>query len=260
MAYQYDFLQDSFKEAPFTVYQNAPTIQLPLMDSPLDISDWAVGVTPSGIPIAKDVNNPVVQEPTTESFEIKPPEAQISSSTSVSTSTYSKDYKKDYNKKNALYVMDRLVGKGFSPHVAAGIVGNLIVESGLNPKAYNGKDLGQVSAGMAQWGGGNFVRLQNFARNRNKHWQDLDTQIDFLLQSIDNDTMQGLQKARNQHEASEAWAYYERYSGYNNKLSSARKLQRSKGWTDEQTKKHIQQEHEKRSFFSNQIYNLWKNR
>jgi hypothetical protein len=30
------------------------------MDSPLDISDWAVGVTPSGIPIAKDVNNPVV--------------------------------------------------------------------------------------------------------------------------------------------------------------------------------------------------------
>ena len=96
MAYQYDFLQDSFKEAPFTVYQSAPTIQLPLMDSPLDISDWAVGVTPSGIPIAKDVNNPVVQESTAESFEIKPPEAQISSGTSVSTSTYSKDYKKDY--------------------------------------------------------------------------------------------------------------------------------------------------------------------
>lgn len=261
MAYQYDFLQDSFKEAPFTVYQSAPTIQLPLMDSPLDISDWAVGVTPSGIPIAKDVNNPVAQEsPVSESFEIKPPEAQISSSTSVSTPTYSKDYKKDYNKKNALYVMDRLVGKGFAPHIAAGIVGNLIVESELNPKAYNGDDVGQVSAGMAQWGGKNFIKLQKFARNRNKNWKDLDTQIDFLLSSIDNDVMQGLQKARNQHEASEAWAYYERYSGYNNKLSSARTLQKRKGWTDEQTKKHIQQEHEKRSFFSNQIYNLWKNR
>jgi len=45
---------------------------------------------------------------------------------------------------------------------------------------------------MAQWGGKNFIKLQKFARNRNKNWQDLDTQIDFLLSSIDNDVMQGL--------------------------------------------------------------------
>ena len=140
---EYNFLGDNF----FVVYESAdspnPSIQFPLMDSPLDISDWAVGITPSGIPIAKDVNNSVVQEnPVSESFEIKPPEAQISPYTSVPISTYSKDYKKNYNKKNALYVMDRLVGKGFAPHIAAGIVGNLIVESELNPKAYNGDDVG----------------------------------------------------------------------------------------------------------------------
>ena len=252
MAYQYDFLQDSFKEAPFTVYQSAPTIQLPLMDSPLDISDWAVGITPSGIPIAKDVNNPVVQESTTESFEIKPPETQILPNTSVSTPTYSKTYKASYNQNNAMYVMNQLITKGFTPHVAAGIVGNLIAESSVNPKTYNKYDVNGVSGGIAQWHKGNFVKLQNFARNRNKSWEDLDTQIDFLISTIDKDVMQRLQKARNYHEASEAWAYYEKYAGYDGTTKTAK----TAGWK----KDRIKQEHEKRSSFSNQIYNLWKNR
>ena len=88
--------------------------------------------------------------------------------------------------------MNQLITKGFTPHVAAGIVGNLIAESSVNPKTYNKYDVNGVSGGIAQWHKGNFVKLQNFARNRNKSWEDLDTQIDFLISTIDKDVMQRL--------------------------------------------------------------------
>ena len=260
MAYQYDFLQDSFKEAPFTVYQSAPTIQLPLMDSPLDISDWAVGITPSGIPIARDVNNPVVQEsPVSESFEIKPPEAQILSNTSVSTPIQNKDYKKDYNKGNTLYIMNRLIDKGFSPHAAAGIAGNLIIESGMNPSIYNKYDVNGVSGGIAQWHKGNFIKLQNYAKSRNKSWKDLDTQIDFLISTISNDIKDRLTKSKNPYEASRAWGYYEKFAGYDGTINTATTLMRQKKWTKEQTQQHVNKEIKNRSYYANKVYEIWKN-
>lgn len=52
-------------------------------------------------------------------------------------------------KKNALYIMDRLVNDkdlDLTPPQAAGIVGNLMAESGLNPEAINGN-----AQGIAQW-------------------------------------------------------------------------------------------------------------
>jgi len=50
-------------------------------------------------------------------------------------------------------------GKGWSPAQAAGIVGNLQQESGLNPQAFNGAGGGTGAAGIAQWRG---VRQANF--------------------------------------------------------------------------------------------------
>lgn len=52
-------------------------------------------------------------------------------------------------KKNALYIMDRLVNDkdlDLTPPQAAGIVGNLMAESNLNPRAVNGN-----AQGIAQW-------------------------------------------------------------------------------------------------------------
>ena len=54
-------------------------------------------------------------------------------------------------KKNALYIMDRLVNDedlGLNPKQAAGIVGNLYVESRINPKAINSSS---NASGIAQW-------------------------------------------------------------------------------------------------------------
>ena len=50
---RYDFLRDSF----FNVYTPVETpkveLNLPLFDKPIDISSWASGISPSGIPIVK---------------------------------------------------------------------------------------------------------------------------------------------------------------------------------------------------------------
>jgi len=46
--------------------------------------------------------------------------------------------------------MNSLITKGKkTPHEAAGIVGNLMAESNLNPNAFNKNDLGSQSGGIA---------------------------------------------------------------------------------------------------------------
>ena len=54
-------------------------------------------------------------------------------------------------------------GKGWTPAQAAGIVGNLQVESQLNPQAFNGKGGGNGAIGIAQWRGSRQTDFQSFA-------------------------------------------------------------------------------------------------
>jgi hypothetical protein len=54
-------------------------------------------------------------------------------------------------------------GKGWSSAQAAGIVGNLQAESGLNPQAFNGAGGGRGAAGIAQWRGSRQTDFQEFA-------------------------------------------------------------------------------------------------
>jgi hypothetical protein len=54
-------------------------------------------------------------------------------------------------------------GKGWSPAQAAGIIGNLQAESGLNPQAFNGAGGGRGAAGIAQWRGSRQTDFQEFA-------------------------------------------------------------------------------------------------
>ena len=65
---------------------------------------------------------------------------------------------------------------GFSKVQAAGIVGNLMQESKLNPAA-----VGRKCYGLAQWQGCRFRQLKEFTQIRNRPWHCLESQLEFIL-------------------------------------------------------------------------------
>lgn len=230
---KYDFLTDAFTQFE-TVETPKVEINLPLMDKPLDISDWATRVTDTGTPIIKPqndrwaVNNPVQQEIYND----------------YSTGTQLPADKS----KTAILLIDKLINKGIKPHEAAGIVGNLYAESGFK-STVTANDLGQTGGGLAGFRGENLIKLKNFAKARGKHWGDVDTQLDYIISTISPEVQSKLASSKNPHEASEAWAYYERYAGYDGTTKTARKA----GWSQAR----VNQEHRNRSNYSKQFYDTW---
>lgn len=95
--------------------------------------------------------------------------------------------------------------KGIAPHVAAGIVGNLMQESNLNPYAKGDNGLAR---GVAQWHPDRFAGLQKFAGNRNPY--DLKTQLDYVLyEANQRGDLQALQGTKDAGEA--AYHFARRY-------------------------------------------------
>lgn len=89
--------------------------------------------------------------------------------------------KEGEQRKNALYIMNRLMKDlGLTKEQAAGLVGNLMAESSLNPTAVNpnGK-----ARGIAQWLG---KRRDNFKKKYNKEPNEasLEEQVDFLIDEL----------------------------------------------------------------------------
>lgn len=89
--------------------------------------------------------------------------------------------KEGEQRKNALYIMNRLMKDlGLTKEQAAGLVGNLMAESSLNPTAVNpnGK-----ARGIAQWLG---KRRDNFKKKYNKEPNEasLEDQVDFLIDEL----------------------------------------------------------------------------
>lgn len=78
---------------------------------------------------------------------------------------------------NALTAFAYLIKKGLNPAQAAGIVGNLWQESGLNPNANNPSE---GAMGIAQWEGGRRTNLYAFANQVGTPANDFNTQLDFL--------------------------------------------------------------------------------
>ncbi len=81
---------------------------------------------------------------------------------------------------SARYAYNYLNQKGLPQHVSAGIVGNLMKESGLNPSIKDGDKRGGIG-GIAQWDPYRSKQLLNFSASSNRNHQDLDTQLDFVL-------------------------------------------------------------------------------
>lgn len=81
----------------------------------------------------------------------------------------------------AKYIQQKLMSMGFTASAAAGVVGNLVQESGLRTDAIG--DNG-TSGGLAQWHNERLDALKRFAAARGKKWTDLDTQIEFLAEEM----------------------------------------------------------------------------
>lgn len=79
------------------------------------------------------------------------------------------------------YIQQKLMSMGFTASAAAGVVGNLVQESGLRTDAIG--DNG-TSGGLAQWHNERWEKLKRFAAARGKDWTDLDTQIEFLAEEM----------------------------------------------------------------------------
>lgn len=77
----------------------------------------------------------------------------------------------------AAFVNSALVAKGYTPEQAAGIVGNIIHESGVNPYASGD---GGTSSGLAQWHNERLSALKAYAASVGKPASDLQTQVDFI--------------------------------------------------------------------------------
>lgn len=93
------------------------------------------------------------------------------------------------NGSNAAAIMNYFTSMGYSPQAAAGIVGNLIAESGgnLDPTALQG-GVGPA-AGIAQWENystksGRWANLENYATVMGKPWTDLGAQLGFIDQEL----------------------------------------------------------------------------
>lgn len=103
---------------------------------------------------------------------------------------------------------------GLSPAQAAGVAGNLQVESGLDPSAYN---RGEGAIGLAQWEGGRRQALDAFAAAHGTTETDFGTQLAFLGNELHGSESGALSQLLATNDPSSAAAafdqYYERSSG-----------------------------------------------
>ena len=81
---------------------------------------------------------------------------------------------------------DYLYKKGLSMVSICAILGNVQVESGFNPSAYNPNDNGSPSGGLCQWHLGRLTRLYDFARSQGKDWTDEQLQFDYFWSEYSN--------------------------------------------------------------------------
>jgi hypothetical protein len=89
--------------------------------------------------------------------------------------------------------------KGFSDSVIAGILGNLRLESGLNPEA---KNPSSGASGIAQWLGSRLTGLKRYAGSMGKSWKSLDVQLNYLWKELNTTEKRTLNWLLNNQNAS----------------------------------------------------------
>lgn len=131
---------------------------------------------------------------------------------------------------NAEKAFNFFVEKGWSPEQSAGIVGNLQAESypDLRVDLINRNDSpnseisvlsqgdGKDSHGIAQWNDVRYRNLVTFAASRGKGWDNLETQLNFILWEFNNTETSARDRLRDTNTVTEAaisfMKFYERPS------------------------------------------------
>lgn len=90
------------------------------------------------------------------------------------------------------------VAQGFTPEQAAGIVGNLMVESGVKMSTTIKSAGSEQSYGIAQWNAaaGRFQLLQEFASDLGEDWTELTVQLRFIMYELHNFPSYGLSQLK----------------------------------------------------------------
>lgn len=127
------------------------------------------------------------------------------------------------------YAVDYFMNKGLSREAAAGLVGNLMRESGMNPNALNSDRHGGAH-GIAQWRGARWANLQKmYGKN-----PTLDNQLDYVWHELNTTHKKGLQKIMASKTvddaARNAFGYYEFSAGPEAAIAAMNGNGRSKGY------------------------------
>ena len=91
----------------------------------------------------------------------------------------------------AIYIYNRLLSGGLTPTAAMGIVSNIGVETGYTYNPSTVQENNGPGRGLVQWEkGGRYdtdnINLVSFAQSRGKQWNDMNSQIDFILYELNN--------------------------------------------------------------------------
>src|SRR5687768_1697096 len=107
---------------------------------------------------------------------------------------------------NAEKALNYFVDKSRTPQQAAGIVGNLHAESGVNAgtQEWNPIGNGRGGYGIAQWTGPRRTQLENLARQRGTDPSDMATQLDFLWSELNSSERGALNALRGATTADQA--------------------------------------------------------
>ncbi|MGO4649944.1 phage tail tip lysozyme, partial [Nocardia sp. 2YAB30] len=97
---------------------------------------------------------------------------------------------------------------GFTPAQAAGILGNMQVESSFNTAAYNS---GEGAIGLCQWEGGRRRQLEQFAAAQGKSVTDWRVQVDFMMSELGGGESSAYSYIRSAQTPAAAAAYFDQY-------------------------------------------------
>lgn len=95
---------------------------------------------------------------------------------------------------NAAIAFDFLVRRGLSAEQAAGVIGNLQVESGLDPTLEAIDINNKVSRGIAMWQPIRWQDLLTFVYSKGFHPKSLEGQLEFLWHELENQPSLGLRE------------------------------------------------------------------
>lgn len=127
-------------------------------------------------------------------------------------------------------VVDYFRSKGLTSAQAAGVAGNFVVESGVDPTRVNPNE---NAHGIGQWEGGRWGALQQFAAMQHRNVNDLATQEDFAWWELNGPEKGALSALEQTTTAGDAAAVfdqdYERSSGAarQKRIDAANQIQKS---------------------------------